>query len=122
MVEKWKYIDGYEGLYCVSNTGKVLNARTGKILVPYRHTKGYLKVDLKSGEKAGHGKQAFVHRLVANAYIKNTRGLPQVNHKDGDKTNNAVDNLEWCTNEYNSAYGIAMRRMLSKHERTGGNP
>ena len=75
------------------------------------HTKGYKTVSLT---KDGKTKTLFVHRLVAEAFIPNADNLPMVNHKDEDKTNNFVENLEWCTNDYNINYGTARRRQAKK--------
>ena len=109
----WKSVDGYGGRYEVSNTGKVrsLNYENMKIvreLKQCKHRKGYLLVLLYSN---GKGKLVKVHRLVAEAFIPNPNNLPQVNHKDEDKTNNNVDNLEWCTNKYNANYGTKIKRV-----------
>lgn len=99
MKEIWKGVSGYEERYQVSNLGNVrsLNYRnTGKIknLVPKMNNCGRLWVDLL-------GKPFLVHRLVAMAFIPNNDGYPEVNHKDENPQNNNVDNLEWCTGEYN---------------------
>lgn len=110
----WKDIPNYESKYQVSNTGKVrsLNYRgnTGKTKVLKQDTKdnGYKIIDLY---KNGKRKDYLVHRLVALAFIPNTLNLPQVNHIDEDKTNNAVWNLEWCTPEYNLNYGTHNEKM-----------
>jgi len=108
MEEIWKDVVGYEGLYQVSNFGNVrsLNWRnTGVIknlwLKP--HNKGYLQVELFKNKTRSC---VVVHRIVAEAFIPNPFGFPQVNHKDEVKTNNRVDNLEWCTRSYNSLYSI----------------
>lgn len=101
MNEVWKSIDDR---YSVSNFGNVKSnyANKERILKPHKNHDGYLMVDLRSpGKRRG----ISVHRLVAQAFIPNPNNLPQVNHRDEDKTNNHVDNLEWCTNEYNSNYG-----------------
>ena len=108
MEEIWKDIPGYEGLYKVSNLGNVksLNWRnTGeeKNLWLKPHNKGYLQVELANG---GTKKCFVVHRLVAIAFIPNPDCLPQVNHKDEDKTNNCVENLEWCSRSYNARYSL----------------
>ena len=105
-MEIYKDIQGYEGLYKISNKGNVKslgNDRTRKerILKPTKNHKGYLQVCLC---KQGKIKRFLVHRLVASAFIENPNNYPQVNHKDEDKTNNNVTNLEWCTNEYNINY------------------
>ena len=107
MEEIWKDIKGYEGLYRVSNMGNVesLNYHnTGKtqILRPIIQSKGYLVVALF---KDGKPKRHTIHRLVAAAFLSNPLGLPQVNHIDEDKTNNRVENLEWCDCAYNHNYG-----------------
>lgn len=73
---------------------------------PYLDTKGYLQIDLSlDGRKRKNRVHLVVYRLVAQAFIPNPDNLPQVNHNDEDKTNNRVDNLEWCTNKYNCNYG-----------------
>lgn len=71
------------------------------LLKPYKTKKGYLSVSIKE-----HKTNRVVHRLVANAFIPNPNNLPQVNHIDGNKTNNRVDNLEWCDNQYNIKHAI----------------
>ena len=108
MEEIWKPIH-YEG-YEVSNLGRVKSYKydkvNGKIMKPYLDTKGYLQIDLSlDGRKRSNRVHLAVHRLVAQAFIPNTDNLLQVNHIDEDKTNNCVNNLEWCTNEYNCNYG-----------------
>ena len=102
--EIWCPIKGYEGLYEVSDKGMVKSIGYGKerILSPGKLQNGYLRVNLcKNGEK----KNLLVHRLVAQAFIPNPDNLPQVNHRDEDKTNNSVQNLEWCDRKYNNNYG-----------------
>lgn len=109
MVEVWKDVVGYEGLYQVSNLGRVksLNYRKNgneailKLRVAHkRHN--YLDVLLAKG---GTTKRHKVHRLVALAFIPNPNKLPHVNHIDCDVANNRVDNLEWCDAKYNINYG-----------------
>lgn len=121
MVEKEKeiFVDiiGYEGLYQVSNLGKVksMNYRnTGKekIMKPSINTFGYQFVGLWRNGKL---KYITVHRLVAMAFIPNPKNLPQINHKDEDKTNNCVENLEWCSAEYNVNYGTRNERYKKKY-------
>lgn len=113
-MEIWRDVVGYEGLYQVSNKGRVRSLdrifemrhksnkmikvfKKGVILKMHKCNSGYLKVTL-------FGKNYMVHRLVANAFIPNPDNLPCVNHKDENKTNNCVDNLEWCTHQYNVIY------------------
>ena len=110
MEEIWCPINGYEGLYEVSNQGRVKSLKFGKerILKQLRNTFGYLFVFLcKNGEK----KEYKVHRLVAQTFIPNQDNLPQVNHKDENKTNNFVQNLEWCDSKYNNNYGTRNQRI-----------
>lgn len=109
MKEIWKDIEGYEKLYQVSNWGRVKSLKFGKerILKVTKDAKGYLTICLY---KDGKTKNYKVHRLVALAFLPNPDNLPQVNHKDEDKTNNRVENLEWCSAEYNMNYGTRNKR------------
>lgn len=115
MNEEWRPIEGYEGLYEVSNTGQVRSLdmyvksrygnyrlHKGKVLSPAKDTNGYLTVLLSCN---GKHKSIRVHRLVAQTFILNPDNLSEVNHKDEDKTNNSVENLEWCDRKYNINYG-----------------
>ena len=108
--EYWKPVVGYEGLYEVSNWGRVKSLKFGKekILKQSKNNKGYCLVTLS---KNGTHKHFQVHRLVALHFLPNPNNLPQINHKDENKTNNNVDNLEWCTNEYNHNYGTINERI-----------
>ena len=117
MIEIWKNIQGYEGLYQISNLGRVksLHYNKEKILKPNKYGAGYYGVALSKNNKH---KRYSIHRLVAIAFIPNPNNLPQVNHKDEDKTNNRVDNLEWCTNEYNMNYGTRNERANEKISET----
>ena len=114
MEEIWCPIKGYEGLYEVSDKGRVRSLKFGKerILKPGKHPNGYFKVELcKNRER----KQCFVHRLVSQTFIPNPDNLPEVNHKDEDKTNNSVINLEWCDRKYNCNYGTRNERVSEKN-------
>lgn len=104
MIEVWKDIDGYEGLYQVSNLGRIRSLKYGKerILKHRKDKDGYLRVGLYKNSKM---KDYFVHRLVALVFIPNPNNLPCINHKDENKTNNSVDNIEWCTQQHNANYG-----------------
>lgn len=122
MKEMWKDILGYEGLYQVSNLGDVRSlkyAGGNKVKMLKQATvNGYKRVSLV---KNGKGKNYLVHRLVAIAFIPNPDNLPIVNHKNEDKTNNNVNNLEWCTQEYNINYGTRNER-ASESMRGENNP
>ena len=115
-MEIWKDITGYDGLYQVSNLGNVKSFREstkyGKqkeyILKPSLINSGYHVVTLYS--KNGKKRKFQIHRLVAEMFIDNPEGLPCVNHKDEDKLNNHINNLEWCTYQYNNNYGTARVR------------
>lgn len=105
LIEEWRDINGYEGLYYVSDWGNIKNKK-GKIIAK-EFFKGYYRVHLW---KNGKGKHLFIHRLVAIAFIPNQNNYPQINHIDENKLNNRVENLEWCTAEYNSNYGTRKER------------
>lgn len=108
MREIWKDIEGFEGLYQVSNLGNVKSlcwnhTRRSKLLNPYSHGGGYKRVHLFKDHQ--HYK-VFVHRLVAEAFLPNPENKPVVNHKDGNKSNNHVKNLEWATIKENTHHAI----------------
>lgn len=125
MKEEWKDIKGYEGLYRVSNLGKVESVERevnqgkygktrvagGTQMTPTSNGHGYLIVGLS---KKQHRKNHYVHRLVAEHFVENSFGLPCVNHKDYDISNNCADNLEWCTQEQNIRYSA--HRMRKSHK------
>ena len=101
-MEKFKDIEGYEGLYQVTSWGRIFSIKKNKFLSPEVTSKGYLRVDLFNGK--GEKKHCKVHRLVADAFIPNENNKPQINHKDGNKQNNSITNLELCTNSENFAH------------------
>ena len=101
-------IKDYEGLYAITSCGRVWSYRRKKFLKP-GNSRGYLTVTLC---KEGQQKTYSIHRLVAEAYIPNPEGLPQVNHKDECKTNNCINNLEWCDGVYNVNYGTRNLRAV----------
>ena len=120
MKEMWRPIEGYEGKYEVSNKGRVkslkrYSTRFGyqkelvgeKLMSIQKSPTGYMQVHLSN---KGKRTTKSVHRLVAQAFIPNPQGLPLINHKDEDPTNNHVENLEWCTQKYNVNYGTARKR------------
>ena len=99
-MEYWKIIEGFEsryGKYRVSNLGRIKNGR-GIEAKHHPHKKGYVMISMV---KDGLQKRVQLHRLVAKAFIPNPDSLPQVNHLDGNKKNNTVSNLQWCTNLQN---------------------
>ena len=120
MKEMWRSIKGYEGLYEISNKGRVKSLARyykafgyrkiiieEKIMSPVESPQGYYQIGLS---KEGAKKHVQIHRLVAQAFIPNPQSLPFINHKDENKKNNCVDNLEWCTPEYNVNYGSGIAR------------
>lgn len=127
-MEVWKKIDGYD-YYEVSSEGRVRSVgrwentkhggrryRKGKMLKLVDRGNGYLFVGIFN--ENGH-KSASIHRLVAEAFIPNPDNLPQVNHKDENKLNNNVENLEWCTVEYNLNYGNHNRNIVDNMVKSG---
>lgn len=123
MIEEWRDIANFEGLYLISNLGHVKSVErykrnnTGtqfvnerlRVLTPDKD--GYLKVCLS---KDGKRYVRSVHRLVAEAFIPNPDNLPVINHKNEDKQDNKVENLEWCTVRYNTMYGTGRIRTSMK--------
>ena len=135
--EVWKSVEGYEGLYEVSNTGKIKSIKRPRItkgggitIVPERILKpktnkfGYCTVALSKNAKH---KFYMVHRLVAFAFVPNPEGKPEINHKDGNKLNNSVQNLEWCTSQENKRHAyenglcggehITHRRQVNQYDK-----
>lgn len=120
MQEIWKDIEGYEGCYQVSNLGRLKSlertvkgnnggvyVKKEKILTPTINSSGYYHTILR---KDGRNVHVYIHRLVAQTFIPNPDNLQQINHISEDKTNNRVDNLEWCSAKYNTNYGTANER------------
>ena len=111
--EVWKDILGYEGLYQVSDKGRLKSIGYGKerILKLVKDRGGYLTVGLR---KNGEVKTCKIHRLVAQTFIPNPDNLSDINHKDEDKTNNSVQNIEWCSAKYNCNFGTRNQRISEK--------
>jgi len=98
--ENWLPVKGYEGLYEVSDMGNVRRVN-GNLLTPSVNKGKYLYVRLS---RSSDEKQFYIHRLVAMAFLPNPHNHPEVNHKDENKQNNTVSNLEWCSHIYNAQY------------------
>lgn len=112
--EIWKEIEGYTGIYLVSDLGKVKRIyKNGKerVIKPNEINSGYFVVNLCVNSKP---KIKLVHRLVAEAFIPNPEKLSQVNHINEDKTDNRACNLEWCDSKHNIGYGTAIKRRSDK--------
>lgn len=124
MDEIWKPIKGYEEFYEISNFGRVKNIKVircigskggrqyrefpmDRILKPFDNGHGYKVISLNKG---GKRKNYYVHRLVGEHFLENPNGLEEINHKDYNKANNRVDNLEWCDRSYNAYYSIEQYR------------
>lgn len=124
--EIWKDIEGFEGIYQISNCSRVKSLdrevkghkstwiKKGTIMKTTLNHKGYESISLcKNGTK----QTAFTHRLVAIAFISNSENKPQINHKNGIKTDNRIENLEWCTNSENQihAYENGLNKWTENH-------
>lgn len=125
-IEIWKDVTGYEGIYQVSSFGNVrsldriiYNSGSGK----YCNTKGRLLSNNKTNGNGykivslnfnGSSKNQYIHKLVAKSFIDNPNDYPIINHKDENKSNNNISNLEWCTYKYNNNYGTVKQRLSEK--------
>lgn len=123
MKELWKALSGYEGYYEVSNKGNVRSVDRevvgsdnkryfyrGRLLKQHPDRVGYMRVALTKDKRTSW---RSVHRLVAQAFVPNPSNLPEINHKDENKSNNSADNLEWCDRNYNVRYGLYAEKMSS---------
>ena len=107
-----KDIKGYEGRYAITSCGKVWSYYRNRFMKPETTKNGYNRVILFDSN--GNKKHFFVHRLVAEAYLPNPYNLPCVNHKDEVRTNNYLNNLEWCDYSYNNQYGDRIKKVSDK--------
>lgn len=116
--EKVKDVKGFEGLYLITSLGRVWSIRRKKWLTPFDVGHGYSSVTLCY---LGHETDRKIHRLVAEAFITNPEGKPQINHINGKKTDNRVSNLEWCTarenNQHASDLGLNSQYKLSRADK-----
>ena len=124
IAEEWRPVEGYEGIYNVSNLGRVYsvprrsangNPVGGYCLKQKQFRNGYLFTHLT---KEGITKQFLIHRLVASAFLPKQEGRPEVNHIDGNKHNNNAENLEWCNRSENNLHAIrtGLRDLTAAHE------
>lgn len=111
-MEIWKDVLGYEGLYMVSSIGRIKSVKTGLIMKHWNNGNGYKRIKLC---KNGRHKLEYIHRLVVEAFIGAIPGGLVVNHKDEDRINNTIDNLEICTGQYNTEYSQA-KHYIATHE------
>lgn len=132
MKELWKDVPGYEGLYQVSNLGRIkrlpyqtigrtkgrkkeyIRVFRGGVLKPYLGKNGYYVINLYSN---GKYLRDYLHRIIAKTFIPNPNNYPCINHKDEVRTNNNVDNLEWCSYSYNNTYGNARDKFAKSYSR-----
>lgn len=118
-MEIWKDIKGYEDKYQVSDTGKIKalnfhNEKKEKELIPKKRRDGYFCIQLYKNNKR---KSYYIHKLVAEAFIENPYNLKCINHKDENKQNNNVSNLEFCTIKYNNHYSFKARKNRKKDKK-----
>ena len=114
---RWKEIEGTNGLYLVSDEGKVFSCQSNKVLKTERQNAGYYRVELHYN---GEVHRELIHRLVAQAFIPNPNNYPIINHKDENPANNCADNLEWCTHSYNTNYGNCIKKIVANREYIAG--
>ena len=111
MIDVVRWVVGYEQLYSITTDGQIYSVRANRFLKPQMDKYGYLTTGLS---KDGKRKFFLVHRLVATTYLPNIDNLPEVNHIDGDKANNKLENLEWCTPSDNLKHAFASGAKCNK--------
>jgi hypothetical protein len=119
-LEEWAYIQEYKGKYIISSYGRIINLKnvnngTMKEMKPYKRKNGGFQISLSMNGKM---KMHHVHRLLAQAFIPNPENKPCINHKDGNRNNNHLSNLEWCTYLENNRHAIdtGLRRGRGKNK------
>lgn len=112
VMEVWKDIINFENYYQISSSGNLKNVRTGRIKKWGNHTRGYLITTLC---RSGYNKSVSAHRLVAQAFIPNPKKKPCVNHKNGIKYDNKIENLEWCTHQENTDHAVR-NKLVGEHK------
>lgn len=115
MEEIWKDVEGFEGLYMISNHGRVWSHNSNRLMSTSLNDSGYEKITLSKNNKR---KYITVHRLVAINFLPTVPNKYLVNHKDENKINNCVSNLEWCNNKENVNHGTSIVRMLSNRSKS----
>ena len=109
-MEKWKDIKGYEGVYQVSDQGRVRGGRFSRVLAPVNNGRGYFRVTLCNGDTR---ERLYIHRLVADAFIPNPDRKTEVNHIDCNPANNRASNLEWVTSSENTKHAMACGKLVA---------
>lgn len=114
-MKEWREIDGFPN-YMVSNTGEIKSLnynKTGKekVLIPHKLSNGYLGINLYDNKRSCY---LLIHRVVAQAFLPNPNGHKIINHKDENRSNNLVSNLEWCSCKYNLNYGNRNNKLSEK--------
>lgn len=109
MENYWKPIFGYSKFYKINRNGEIFSSYLNKIIKPQKNGNGYLKIILVNERGK---KKFFIHRLVADTFLKNPKKLPCVNHKNGKKDDNRVENLEWCTHSQNQKHSVQILKNI----------